>query len=175
MANLAQNIEALNIHNAKVKEYYLTALNQATPLIGKKVRTIKNERAKAFNIVLENVKGKENGNHLDVHTWFEFSGRSVWLNVKTCYNGGSWDAKPSTAFCIYVENSVYIGETNDEGALTAVANESTRESYLKNCDPVNIEEVKAKETEYKELKEKAREIYNAIPEHLRKVLYLERW
>lgn len=174
MNKLAQNIEALNIHNAKVKEYYLSALEQLAPLIGKKVRTAKNERAKAFNIELTPIRGKHGNNHLDIHYWFEFTGRSVWLNVKTCLNGGSYDAKPVTAFCIYVENAVYLGETNDEGVLTSVANESTRESYLKNLDPVTIEVIREKEAKYKEAQETARKIYDSIPEHLRKVLYLNR-
>lgn len=172
MATLLQNIEALNMHNAKTKEYYFSALEQMNAFIGKKVRTAKNERTRAFELVLPALKGEKNGSFLNIHAWVTFSGKSIWLYVKTCYNGGSFEDR--TNFCVYVENELYLGETDESGVLTALATESTRKSWLDSLQIVTIEDVRRKEKEYKELKEKANEVYKAIPEHLRKVLYLER-
>lgn len=175
MATLKQNIDGLNIHNKQVKEYYLSAIQQAQALIGKKIHTAKMEKSKQFNIDLPHIKEQINGAEwIDIHSWFTFSGQSVWLHIKTCYSGGSWDVKPTTAFCIYFNDGLYIGETDNDGKLMRTATEEVQKSWLITLQPVTIEEIKTKEAEYKELQERGKEIFNSVPEHLRKVLYLNR-
>lgn len=171
MKNLKTLIQANNEHSKQAKKFYLEALEQASKLIGKKVKTAKNEAAKNWTVKLEHVKGQINGGFLDVHAWFNFSGNSIWLNVKTCFNGGSYDN--NTAFCHYLNTSMYLGDM-ENGILTATASEGNRESWLNHLKEVTFEEVTEKAEKYKALQEEAEKLYREIPEEIAKAMYLKR-
>lgn len=173
MKNLKQNIEAANLHTAAAKKYYLKALNQASALIGKKVKTAAGDAAKLWTVERHHEKKQVNGCFLDTHTWFEFTSGSIWINIKTCYNGGSWDTIPTTAFCIYIDSSMYLGEVKD-GILTATANEEVQKSWLNTLVPVKEAKILKDIEKYKKAQDDAKNIYNSIPEHFRKLFYLNR-
>jgi len=57
------------------------------------------------------------GTYYDVHYWFDYSYNELKVNVKLCINGGSWDVRPTTAFCQYEEQQLTILKTNPAGQL----------------------------------------------------------
>lgn len=58
------------------------------------------------------------GTHVTAHYWFKHYSTDFGICVKICINGGSYDVKPTTAFCQYEEQYFSLFNKVD-GKLTA--------------------------------------------------------
>jgi len=60
------------------------------------------------------------GTFCDAHYWFTHSYNDFRITVKICVNGGSYDVKPTTAFCQYEEQGITLFKTQN-GVLLETA------------------------------------------------------
>jgi hypothetical protein len=115
------------------------------------------------------VNGKD-GEHFNTTTaYINLSyGSNMWLNVKTCLNGGDYEAKPySTHYCQYFDKSIYLGEIKDQ-ILTRLENiEEIIENYKLNVK-LDSDIINKQIKEYNELMEQAEKIKISLPNYLRK-------
>jgi hypothetical protein len=122
-----------------------------------------------FNYDRQPVNEKE-GDHFNTTTaHIDLSyGSNIWLKVKTCLNGGEYDAKPySTYYCQYFEKTIYIGEIKEQ-ILTQL--KETEDIILDNDLSIKLdyEFINCIITEYNEMMNKAEKIKNSLPYYLRK-------
>lgn len=62
------------------------------------------------------------GTFVDAHYWFT-SRYSFDMTVKICINGGSYDVKPTTAFCQYEETIIELFKIDSDGKIQESKNE----------------------------------------------------
>lgn len=62
---------------------------------------------------MERVSQKFGENWLSVDYYRDKTDSSIRISIKVCINGGSYEVTPSTAFCIYHEESYYIANIVD--------------------------------------------------------------
>ena len=113
-------------------------------------------------------KGQLNdGTWVNVHYWFT-SSYSFDMHVKICVNGGSYDDKPSTAFCQYHETTLQLFDIKD-GKLSECGRDK---EYLKTR--YNVDELTELANKIREAANQYREIYDTMPHLFTDVFYLER-
>jgi len=168
MRNLEQHVTGLNFHNEQSLQAYQYFLTLLEAFKGKKVHTVKNEPSKALNeaITPQAKKDKTEKGFFDFHCWLEFTGRSMWLKTKTYFNGGSYDVKPSTAFCIYYNNAFFLADVED-CILTEIAKKSTQDSWVNTLQPVTFEQAFKSIEAVKKAIETARNLESKLNEHLK--------
>ena len=173
-SQLELNIEGTNELNKFSIESLKNVLPKITALKGVSILLKDGKTGKKFNIERGNQSTQLKDKYISSQYWFDISEYSIWLKVKICINGGSWELKPPTAYCNYFENSIYIASMKD-GAI----NETVElETIIKNFDldkTINIKESLKQVEQYKELKKKADELYNSIPEYVKKAEYLKNY
>lgn len=109
----------------------------------------------------------EDGTHYNVHYWFN-SRYSFDVKIRVCVNGGSYDVKPSTAFCQYDElNSTLFNLENN----VLVATERDY-SYLETV--YNVEELTKTAKEIKLAGEAYRAASDKLPHQFADAFYIER-
>jgi len=108
------------------------------------------------------------GSFLDVHYWYEHSRNELGMKVKICVNGGSYDVRPSTAFCQYEEKYLTLYKT-DNGVLIDTG--PTPEHVAKKYDVLELKKIAE---EIKEAAKMYESVANKMPYRFREVFYIER-
>ena len=101
--------ELLTIANEEVKR--IKAILK--PFLDKPVLKVDGSLLKKVKDLIEfntdnRVRPLKKGGHVSLNLWLEPSIYSIWLRVKLCFSGGSYDDK--TYYCMYWENSFYIAD-----------------------------------------------------------------
>lgn len=108
------------------------------------------------------------GTYLNAHYWYEHSYNELRMRVKICVNGGSYDVRPSTAFCQYEEKSLTLYKT-ENGVLI---NTDTEAEHL--ATKYDLSELQGIAAEIKE----AAAVYEAVaakmPYRFREVFHIKR-
>lgn len=109
-------------------------------------------------------KGQMNdGTWFNVHSWYQKYSSSFDLKIKVCVNGGSYDVKPTTAFCQYEEISTTLYEL-DNNCLIASNRDYSYLDKVYNVDEltaISLEIEKAAK-EYEKVKDKMPYIFNDV-------------
>jgi hypothetical protein len=108
------------------------------------------------------------GTWVNAHYWFTNRYNSFDIHIKVCVNGGSYDVKPTTAFCQYEEMTLTLFNTKD-GKL-----EPSNEDISHLSTRFNVEDLKAIAANI----EKAAKAYEAaadkMPYRFKEVFHIER-
>jgi hypothetical protein len=167
------NVQALN----EVNKYALKVINEILPqmsnLIGQKILLSDGKKSKKWTI--ETPKGHKFKDEIsdcfvDSNCYFDITTHSVYLMVKTCINGGSYDT--NTAYCVYVDKFYYLGSIKD-GILVEVCSLDKSPLLSYNVgEQTSVEKMSKLISEYKETKVKADSLKRLIPESIFKSQYL---
>lgn len=152
MKNISKDLK-IEIHTTnEIKRVLKLELAHILPLlqafIGKKIFTLKG-RAKAFEIAFLGSKpvAFEGGFAQIARCYFDNSHNTLYLRFCLCFNGGSYDAKPSTAYTRYVDFDVAIGTLENNEKLVSIESLENLISSYKLDTVMNVEEeIKAIET-----------------------------
>ena len=168
MKKLEINTSVINETNRFINKHLETVLNSLKPFIGQKILLSDCETAsKKFTpFKPEQFKIKKENYFLDIHCWYEYGSYSVILKVKTCINGGSYDVKPSTAFCEYYTKCIYVCKVKNQ-VLTEL--ETVEKSDFNTID-LNV--INDQINDFNKANEKLSQLFYKIPEHIRKANYL---
>lgn len=168
--SLSIQIEGQNELNSYAKKVLTEVLPELKKLIGQKILLADGNKSKKFIIPShgsEDTKGENK--HIGRQYWFDFGNPSTWIKVKICINGGSYG--DNTAYCVYFEKSIYIGETKLQAITKLEEYENIVKSY--ELDKVFYEDnMMALIAAYKETKEQANKLLRQIPEQIQGSEYL---
>lgn len=118
MTQLQQRIEGTNYLNAERLKLLKAIQNDLKTMEGQKVQLSTGERAKKWTLKSDTTKKETviNGEkvYLSFSWYYDLSHSFVTLKMKVCINGGSYDVRPSTAFCQYIESSDYIARLENQ-------------------------------------------------------------
>ena len=109
------------------------------------------------------------GTYVHAHYWFTSRYNSFDIHVKICVNGGSYDDKPSTAFCQYEERAIELFKINEAGEL--VENSNDIEWLKKRYD---VAELTAIANDVKEAAKVYEAAHEKMPYIFQEVFYIER-
>jgi hypothetical protein len=87
------------------------------PFLGKKVLNADGSIAKKLNDLIKFdevlLKPFEEDGRGTLDAYMSVTSYNVRIQAKLCYNGGSYDVKPSTAYCVYHDAIKYVGRVED--------------------------------------------------------------
>ncbi len=111
----------------------------------------------------------EDGTYYHVHSWYKVGYGCFDLCVKICINGGSYDVKPTTAFCQYEEVRTTMFDLVEGSKLKET---NTDRSYLQTV--YNVEDLTRKAENVKNAAKVYETAQNSMPYIFRDVFYIER-
>jgi len=102
-----------------------------------------------------------NNEHASCMYYFEHTSQSLWLRVRVCLNGGSYDVRPQTNYTQYFEHKFYLGQINDGVLIEVETVEKIEQGYNLNTVIVEAEEL-AKIERLKQLAEELKAVKRSI-------------
>ena len=154
MKNLQIKIHALNELTRIVNLEIDNVLKQLPSLIGKKVITTQDkptanvakiEFLKPIPVPFDKGFASNNLTYLNIDNY------NMWLKVKLCFNGGSYD--DGTYYCTYVDESIYLG-----GVKNSILIGIKDTNNLAKIEPINLTSELELINELKELEIKMQHI-----------------
>ena len=161
------SINTLYKYSKEIIEYEKKHFNQ---FLGKNIVKVDGSIKQKYQHEKLTFKGKLNdGTYYDVHYWFDI--RSGWfdINIKICVNGGSYDTKPSTAFCQYDSLMTSLYKLDSESNLLPYENDL---SYLDNV--YNVADLSNIANDIKEAAIKYNKETDKMPYIFKDVFFIER-
>lgn len=161
--DLALEVHTTNEFNRVIILELAHILPLLVKFIGKKIFTLKG-RAKIFEVAFLNPKPIpfEGGFVSIQRCFFTNEYNELKLRFCLCFNGGSYDVRPSTAYTKYVEREVNVGKLENNEKLTSLYELKDIISSYGFDKVLNVEEeIKAIE-EYAKLKELAEQAKSRI-------------
>ena len=111
-SSLTIAVEGINKRN----EYSIKVLSESLPamekLIGQKILLADGSESAKFTLKSGSIEKKEGGQHESYQHYYDVSEFSVWLKVRICLNGGSYEDR--TAYTNYFEQSYYVGKVSNQ-------------------------------------------------------------
>lgn len=167
--NLQIKVLALNIINEHAARCYEHAMNHFSQFIGKDIFKVDGSIKQKFSHETISFEGNlPDGTHYHTHYWYQNRSGYFSINVKTCVNGGSWDVKPSTAFCLYEEINIDLFEVKD-GVLCECSR--PQRDLSKRYEEAEI--LRAVEAA-KEAAQQYNKVLEGVPYEFRDMFYLKR-
>jgi len=169
-SSLTIAVEGINKRN----EYSIKVLSQSLPemnkLIGQKVLLSDGKQSAKFTLKNGNTDKQEDWQHESYQHFFEVGEYSIWLKVKVCLNGGSYEDR--TNYCTYFEQSYYIGEVKNQ-ILTKVETLEDKIRDYKLAEVINEEYVSILVAKYKDEQAQADRTKNMIPSEIKALNYIK--
>lgn len=149
-------IEGENIIEQFTSDTANKVISALPEFIGKKITTADNTLTKKAANVLKPLitsleKGKLGENYISKQCYFRSSDYTLYLHVRVCINGGSYDVQPNTAFTKYFERTVALGYL-ESTFLTELAEIDEPKKIDLPTELINVEKYKQLESELRELK-----------------------
>ena len=149
---------AINTLYEYAAKYYQHEKQRLTPFIGLDIFKVDGSfKQKHDSPKLSDRTKLDDGTFVDAHYWFNQYSTSFDIHVKICINGGSYDTKPTTAFCQYQELSITLFR-KENGKLIAG---DIDVSYLD--ERYNVDQLTAIANEVKEAAKVYESVYNKMP------------
>jgi hypothetical protein len=163
--------EGLNILNAYGIEVLTHIHPQLELLKGKKVVLADGSKSAKWNVTQykkEDVK-VPGVKFISYQYYFKFSAYSVWLELKICIHGGSYDDQ--TYYCEYFEKSLHLGELKEQTLSTV---NELRQMIKTNALQETFTETGLQDVvkQYDQMKSKTRDLYYSIPESVKKACFI---
>ncbi len=124
--DLKIEIHTNNEFNRVVKIELAHILPLLVKFVGKKIFTLKG-RAKTFEVEFAHINNKvaipvefEKGHAMVYRCFFTNQYNKLTLRYCLCFNGGSYDTKPTTAYTKYVERDIELGILDNNEKLSAL-------------------------------------------------------
>lgn len=102
-----------------------------------------------------------NGNSYPI-AYFEDSYGTLKVNFKICKSGGSYDVRPSTAYCEYFQSSIYFGEMKNSIFTISDQYQELHENGFKISEKIDLEVEKKKVEAFLKKKEELNEMLKNI-------------
>ena len=113
-SNKEVKVLAINTLNEWAEVFYKYEKEHFSKFIGIDIFKVDGSIKQKYDHEKQSFKGQLlDGTWVDVHYWFTKRYNSFDINIKLCVNGGSYDVKPTTAFCQYEEMSLTLFNTVD--------------------------------------------------------------
>lgn len=177
MKTTAQTVQAVNYLHEYAPQIIERVKNILDPFIGRDIFKTDGSLKKIVPYTSERISKKVPGGWLTVDYWIRKEYNYVSLWVKICYNGGTHDVKPSTAFCIYQDQSytIYtITETTD--AMLYKHYQLTAFSDQSQVDPqYNETELSAQAAIIQAKKDELNKLIDSFPYRLRDAFNVPNW
>lgn len=150
-----------------INEYSETLVNFLLPelqkYIGKRIFLVNGTKAKIFELPeLERSDVKEADKYIGYSYYINEQYNKVCLHVRVRINGGSYDVRPSTAYCQYNDRTIELGDT-ENGILKTV---DTLEKIVTSWElskRYSEETIQAQIARFKEAKKAAEALLSVIP------------
>ena len=159
-----KNLE-LEVHGKnELNRIILLELNNIYPqlesFIGKRITTQTGKSAKfIINFLKTNPLPLKDGFAQNSYTFIDAGTSSLWLKVKICINGGSYENR--TAYCEYYEHDVYLGTIKDN-ILVLLDSISEIIERTKIDKTIDVEEEQIKIEKYKQMKKELESLKSSI-------------
>ena len=169
-SNVEVKVLAINTLYEWAEKFYQYEKQHFQQFIGKAIFKVDGSVKAKFDHEKMSHKGQlPDGTWVNAHYWFTSRYNSFDIHVKICVNGGSYDVKPSTAFCQYEEQTVELFKINEAGELVENSNDI---SWLKKR--YDVAELTSTANDVKKAAEVYEAALNKMPWIFREVFYLER-
>lgn len=114
---------AINTLYEYAQQFYEYERQHFSQFIGKDIFKVDGSIKAKYEHEKLSFSGKLNdGTNVNAHYWFTSKYNCFDIHVKICINGGSYDVKPSTAFCQYEETALTLFKTEDNKLIETPAN-----------------------------------------------------
>lgn len=146
-------VNTLQLHAKRILDY---EIEQLTKLVGIDCFKVDGSlKQKYMYPNLKRISEKFGKNWLTVDYWSDKTEYDYRIHVKICINGGSYDVSPSTAFCIYQDESYYPFDIKD-GKLKAKTNDYSFLNEVFSVEKLEVLSDKVKEiaTQYEKMRDK---------------------
>lgn len=171
----AQALEELSKANVKIGAAFKAHYDQ---FIGQDIFKVDGSVKQKFKFDLSPYRTphgtprRKDGTFLTVSAYEEMSYHSFKVNVKVCLNGGSYEDQPSTAYCNYEENTLYIYDVKD-GAIVENVNHVGK--FGGKVVKYNLEKLKKQALKLEKMREKYEAEAEKTPHLLRDDLRIKRF
>ena len=160
---------AINTLYEYAEKYYLHEKNRLSKFVGLDIFKVDGSfKVKYDSPKLSDRLKLQDGTFVDAHYWFNHYTNGFDINVKICINGGSYDVKPTTAFCQYEQQSFTL--FNKENGKLIETNKDM--SFLKKRYDVN--DLKIIADEIKQAAKVYESIYDKMPYLFKEVFDIKR-
>ncbi len=180
LTNLEKKVLSINTLYQYAEKCIEYEMNHFKQFIGKDIFKVDGSVKAKYAHEKISFDGKmDDGTFYHVHYWFELNFNYFDLHIKSCINGGSYDVKPSTAFCIYEETTytmfnVKKSEPDELGYTKQLLAENTERFNNDYSIRYNADTVIEQANEVEKLAETYRNEYDKIPYYFRDVLHVKR-
>lgn len=173
--NFETNIIAANLIVKHAREIFMQESEHFKKLVMKDIfkqdGTLKKNYARSphsFKGMFEHTfsEGLKTTIFYDTHGWYEKSGHTMYLRVKTCISGGSYDTRPSTAFTVYKSIYLRLGDYSPSNNCLMAVNSDTTPLDVE----YNGEEILEAARQVKLIADQYEEAVKKIPNDFREIL-----
>lgn len=124
LKSLKLEIHSKNESNRIILLIIANLLPQLAPFLNKKITTLSGFSKK---FVMDFLKPKVNlfeneGFASIVGSYLDVKHNCLYLNLRLCFNGGSYDVQPTTAYTKYTEQRILLGNVINNETLTHITN-----------------------------------------------------
>ena len=167
-SNVEVKVIALNLLNEYAAKYLNYERTHFSQFLGKDIFKVDGSvKAKFDHDKLSDKFQMPDGTWVDVHYWFTKAYGYFNIHIKICVNGGSYDVKPTTAFCQYEEMTLTLFEVKDGLVETTQQDNDLTIRY-------DVAELQAIAAEIKQAGEVYNRVYEKMPHRFTDVFYLSR-
>lgn len=168
--NLEVKVLALNTLNEYAEQIYNYEKKHFSQFLGKDIFKVDGSLKQKYEHPKLEFNGQmADGTFYSVSYWFTSAYNHFDVNIKICINGGSYDVKPTTAFCQYEETRPTLFEIEKTGELKETTQQPN--DYSVRYDVASLE---AKAAQIKAAAEQYRKASESLPYQFKDVLYIER-
>ena len=161
---------AINELNKWAKVFYEYEKTHFSQFLGVNIFKVDGSIKQKYDHEKQSYKGRlPDGTFVNVHYWFTSSYNRFDIHVKICVNGGSYDVRPSTAYCQYEETTLTIFKMDDESKLIEA---NTDISHLSTV--YNLADLQSIAGEIKEAAKIYESVADKMPWQFKDVFYIER-
>jgi len=122
-SNKEVKVLAINTLYQYAKQFFEYEKQHFSQFIGKDIFKVDGSiKAKFEHDKLSFTGTLEDGTNVNAHYWFTSKYNCFDIHIKICVNGGSYDVKPSTAFCQYEETTLTMFKIVENNLIETPAN-----------------------------------------------------
>lgn len=144
--------------NKIIKDTLKNVIPQLELFKGKKICKVDNSLMKSAEVLKTLLPNTDNRTSI----FFSFEYSSIKLKFRICKSGGSYEKKPSTAYCEYIEKNVWLGKMDGQILKDVDTLNDIIAGYDLDREPLNMADELAKVEEFIRLKAELSELYDSI-------------
>lgn len=166
-----QEVKTLAINNLYkyAKQFFQYERAHFLQFLGQSIFKVDGSVKAKYDHEKQSYKGQlEDGTWVNAHYWFTSNYGYFDMIVKICVNGGTYDVKPSTAFCQYDELSLTMFKIEDGKLIDSHSDISYLDTVY------NLPDLQKAANEIEEAKKHYQKTVEKMPYIFRDVFWIER-